>query len=40
MKDIKSLGSLKYSKSKRLVKVKISDIEQGLNLREDFFIFN
>lgn len=40
MKDIKSLGSLKYSKSKTLVKVKISEIERGLNLRENFFIFN
>ena len=32
MKDIRSLGSLKYSKSKTLVKVKISEIEQGLNV--------
>ena len=40
MKDIRSLGSLKYSKSKTLVKVKISEIEQGLNVRENFFIFN
>jgi CMP-N-acetylneuraminate monooxygenase len=40
MIDIKPFGSIKYSKSKTLIKVKISEIRQGLNLRENFFIFN
>mgnify|MGYP001240713617 CR=1 FL=1 len=40
MIDIKPLGSIKYSKSKTLVKIKISEIEKGLNVRDNFFIFN
>ena len=40
MIDIKTLGSIKYSKSKTIIKVKISEIKQGLNLRDNFFILN
>lgn len=40
MIDIKPLGKIKYSKSKTLIKLKISEIEQGLNTKDNFFIFN
>lgn len=40
MIDIKPLGPIKYSRSKTLVKLKISEIEQGLNTKDNYFIFN
>jgi CMP-N-acetylneuraminate monooxygenase len=40
MIDIKPLGLIKYSKSKTLIKLKVSEIEQGLNTKDNFFVFN
>ena len=39
MIDINKLGSIKYQKKKNLVKIKISDIKDGLNIRENYFIY-
>ncbi len=40
MIDIKPLKLVNYSKNKKLIKVKLSEIEMGLNVKDNFFIFN